>query len=122
MGLFMKKKGIGIVIAIEPKKKGESMAKKEKEYEKHEKMEHKGKHCDYPEHKEAMKSHKKIKIPKNKDLKKKFENKVGKVMHEYKEGNLHPGKHNAPATHNRKQAIAIALSEAKKATSKKKKK
>jgi len=120
----MKKKGIGIVIEVEPKKKGKSMAKKEYMEE----MKHKsgsksgGKRCDYPEHEEMEKKHKKTKIPKTGEKKKKFENKVGKVMHEFKEGNLHPSKHNAPATHNRKQAIAIALSEAKRAVSGKKKK
>lgn len=38
--------------------------------------------------------------------------KVAKVMHEFKEGELHAGKSNTIVT-NRKQAIAIALSEAK---------
>lgn len=38
--------------------------------------------------------------------------KVGKVMHEYKEGTLHSGK-KGPVVKSRKQAIAIALSEAK---------
>lgn len=37
--------------------------------------------------------------------------KVGKVMHEYKTGTLHSGK-GGPVVKNRKQAIAIALSEA----------
>ncbi len=68
------------------------------------------------------KKSKKTVIPKSKPLKKKFERKVGKVMEEFKEGKLHPGSHKAPATKNKKQAIAIALSEAKKAVSKKKKK
>jgi hypothetical protein len=39
---------------------------------------------------------------------------VEKRMHDFKEGNMHPGKKSAPATHNPKQAIAIALSEARK--------
>ena len=38
--------------------------------------------------------------------------KVVKVMHEFKEGELHAGKSDTIVT-NRKQAIAIALSEAK---------
>ena len=38
--------------------------------------------------------------------------KVAKVMHEFKEEELHAGKSNTIVT-NRKQAIAIALSEAK---------
>jgi len=37
--------------------------------------------------------------------------KVAKVMHEFKEGELHSGKSDTIVT-NRKQAIAIALSEA----------
>ena len=42
---------------------------------------------------------------------KKQSNKVGKVMGEYKEGTLHSGK-GGPVVKDRKQAIAIALSEA----------
>jgi hypothetical protein len=38
--------------------------------------------------------------------------KVEKVMHEFKTGKLHSGK-KGPVVKNRKQAIAIALSEAK---------
>jgi hypothetical protein len=38
--------------------------------------------------------------------------KVGKVMHEYKAGGLHSGK-GGPVVKSRKQAIAIAMSEAK---------
>ena len=37
--------------------------------------------------------------------------KIGKVMHEYKTGTLHSGK-GGPMVKSRKQAIAIALSEA----------
>jgi hypothetical protein len=37
--------------------------------------------------------------------------KIGKVMHEYKTGTLHSGK-GGPVVKSRKQAIAIALSEA----------
>jgi len=48
---------------------------------------------------------------------KKHPSKIGKVMKEYKEGTLHSGKNpkgpkKAPIVKNRKQAIAIALSEA----------
>lgn len=42
---------------------------------------------------------------------KKQSGKVGKVMGEYKEGTLHSGK-GGPVVKNRKQAIAIAMSEA----------
>ena len=38
--------------------------------------------------------------------------KVGKVMHEYKAGMLHSGSKKGPEVTSRKQAIAIALSEA----------
>ena len=40
--------------------------------------------------------------------------KIEKVMHEYKEGELHSGSKKGPEVKNRKQAIAIALSEARK--------
>ena len=38
--------------------------------------------------------------------------KVGKVMKEYKAGELHSGSKTGPAVTNKKQAVAIALSEA----------
>jgi hypothetical protein len=44
----------------------------------------------------------------------KAQKKIGKVMREYKEGSLHSGK-KGPVVKSRKQAIAIALSEAGKA-------
>ncbi len=42
----------------------------------------------------------------------KARSKVKKVMHEYKEGELHSGSKKGPIVKSRKQAIAIALSEA----------
>lgn len=41
----------------------------------------------------------------------KGQKKVGKVMHEYKEGTLHSGK-KGPVVKSRRQAVAIALSSA----------
>jgi hypothetical protein len=40
--------------------------------------------------------------------------KVEKVLHEFKEGKLHSGSKKGPVVSNRKQGIAIALSEARK--------
>jgi hypothetical protein len=40
--------------------------------------------------------------------------KIKKVMHEWKEGELHSGSKKGPEVTNPKQAIAIALSEARK--------
>ena len=45
--------------------------------------------------------------------------KVSKVMKEYKEGKLHSGSKKGPKVKSRKQAVAIALSEARKAKKKK---
>lgn len=44
--------------------------------------------------------------------------KVEKVMHEYKEGTLKSGSKRGPKVKSRKQAVAIALSEARKAGAK----
>lgn len=44
--------------------------------------------------------------------------KISKVMKEYKEGSLHSGSKKGPIVANPKQAIAIALSEARKAGAK----
>lgn len=41
--------------------------------------------------------------------------KVKKVMHEFKAGELHSGSKKGPLVKNKKQAIAIALSEARRA-------
>jgi len=45
--------------------------------------------------------------------------KVQKVMHEYGEGTLHSGSKSGPTVTSRKQAIAIAMSEAGKARKRK---
>jgi len=42
--------------------------------------------------------------------------KVHKVMHEFKHGELHSGSKHGPQVKSRKQAIAIALSEQRKAS------
>ena len=48
--------------------------------------------------------------------------KIATVMHEFKEGSLHSGSKKGPKVNNPKQAIAIALSEARKAGEKVKRK
>ena len=40
--------------------------------------------------------------------------KIKKVMHEYKHGTLHSGSKHGPKVKSRKQAVAIAMSEARK--------
>lgn len=45
---------------------------------------------------------------------KKAKKKIGKVMHEWKTGTLHSGK-GGPVVKSQKQAVAIALSEARRA-------
>lgn len=47
--------------------------------------------------------------------------KIGKVMHEYKTGELHSGSKSGPVVKNRRQAVAIAMSEAGMAKKPKKK-
>ena len=49
-------------------------------------------------------------------------NKIKKVMHEFKEGELHSGSKHGPEVKNRKQAIAIAMSEARSQALKRKRK
>lgn len=44
--------------------------------------------------------------------------KIEKVMHEFKHGTLHSGSKKGPKVTNRKQAVAIAISEARKAGAK----
>lgn len=46
---------------------------------------------------------------------KKKKSKVEKVMHEFKEGTLHSRSKKGPVVGSQKQAVAIALSEARKA-------
>jgi hypothetical protein len=47
-------------------------------------------------------------------MKKSSSSKVRKVMHEFKVGTLHSGSKKGPVVKSRKQAVAIALSEARK--------
>jgi len=51
------------------------------------------------------------------DNKQKMQRKVSKVMREYKAGTLHSGK-GGPVVKSQQQAVAIAMSEAKKAVKK----
>jgi hypothetical protein len=55
---------------------------------------------------------------KKKKYSKKAESKVGKVMREFKQGKLKGGAGRHPKVKSRKQAIAIGLSEARKAGAK----
>ncbi|CAB4141632.1 hypothetical protein UFOVP420_11 [uncultured Caudovirales phage] len=52
-------------------------------------------------------------------MKTKAEKKISRVMREYKAGKLHSGSKKGPEVTSRKQAIAIALSEAGKSRKKK---
>jgi sulfur relay (sulfurtransferase) DsrC/TusE family protein len=67
---------------------------------------------DYLEEKVSPGIHKKIKKLEKKKTKPKT--KVEKVLREYKEGKLHSGSKKGPKVKSRKQAVAIALSEARK--------
>ena len=64
--------------------------------------------CSHCKH--QMDKDKKHKAPKGEKAKKK----VTKVMREWKHGELHSGSKKGPKVKSRKQAIAIALSEARK--------
>jgi hypothetical protein len=59
---------------------------------------------------------------KKKKQHKKKSSKVEKVMHEWKEGELHSGSKKGPKVKSQKQAVAIALSEARKVGKKVKRK
>jgi Family of unknown function (DUF6496) len=75
-------------------------------------MKHKAcSHCKHSEMKEKHHEKEKKHHPKES---KRFKGKVEKVMHEYKEGKLHSGSKKGPEVSSPKQAIAIALSEARK--------
>ncbi len=67
--------------------------------------------------KKVFKSDKKLfaKAKKIKRANEKKESKIEKVMHEFGEGALHSGSKKGPRVKSRKQAIAIGLSEARKA-------
>lgn len=72
--------------------------------------------------KKPAKKHAKKKDPKKPKTKAGKKDKMEKVMHEYKEGALHSGSKKGPQVTSRKQAIAIAMSEAGLSKKKKKKK
>jgi hypothetical protein len=62
------------------------------------------KDAHHDKEKHHKKAHKKTKLSK----------KMGKVMHEFKEGELHSGSKKGPKVTNPKQAVAIAYSEGRK--------
>ncbi len=68
--------------------------------------------------KKHVKKMPKVKAPSKKKKPSKGKAKVEKVMHEFKEGKLHSGSKSGPEVENPKQAIAIALSEARKSGAK----
>lgn len=85
-------------------------------------MPHTGKSADYKE----TPGHRRPKAMASKDKKAAFAmmvnhakgkgtDKVGKVMGEYKRGELHSGSKSGPQVKDRKQAMAIAMSERRKA-------
>lgn len=87
------------------------------------KMDHKLMKSIKDAHKESKKKERKAGKKADKVLSKevkagKKELKVEKVMREYKRGKLHSGSKKGPKVKSRKQAVAIALSEARKAGAK----
>jgi len=84
---------------------------------KHEKEEPKKKKHKKPTH-SKVKHSAKVKPHKKKKASSKGKSKVEKVMHEFKEGKLHSGTKKGPQVTNPKQAIAIGISEARKAGAK----
>ena len=103
------------------------MARKKMSYEAMERLEEK---VSPGIHKKVRKMAKKDKVFKSdkalfkkaKKIKKaneKTERKIEKVMHEYKHGKLHSGSKKGPKVRSRKQAVAIALSEARRAKKRK---
>jgi hypothetical protein len=73
----------------------------------------------YKKKKEHEKKHKKEHLKNNPKRKvAKPEAKIEKVMEEFKEGALHSGSKKGPQVKSKKQALAIALSEARKAGTK----
>lgn len=87
--------------AAEDRKLIKALKHEKKESKKHEKVEHK--------------KHSKKSSKKKLHVTPKREKKISKVMREYKGGKLHSGSKKGPKVKSRKQAIAIALSEARKA-------
>jgi len=85
-----------------------------KEHKKHESEKAHGKHKEHEKVKKHETKHKEHES-KKKEKSSAKDSKVSKVMHEWKEGKLHSGSKKGPEVTNQKQAVAIALSEARKA-------
>jgi hypothetical protein len=95
-------------------KKKSKAAKLHRAEEKYHHIAERAMHADEKIHKKLEKAHKKDAKPKKKRAESpKFKGKVEKVMHEYKEGKLHSGSKKGPKVSNPRQAVAIALSEAR---------
>lgn len=88
------------------------MAEKKKVFKKDSALFKKARKAEKKGEKKAEKLFKKAEKIKKSNEKK--ENKIAKVMREYKEDKLHSGSKKGPKVKSRKQAVAIALSEARK--------
>lgn len=120
------KKGVGLLIVL---KKGKPVKKKKSNKQSMESRyhEHSGEEREmhgYKKPKSPKRSFERFKKEKESPMHERKESakkkKVEKVMREYETGQLHSGSKKGPKVTSRKQAVAIALSEARKAKKRKK--